>query len=88
MPADFTALLEQHLQARKLSLRAFAEAVGMHFANVHKVAQGNRKPPLDRIELWARELGLKKQEAEAFVLAAHLAHATDLVREYVRKLEG
>ena len=77
--------LEQLLAARSLSLRGFAERVGMSPGWVSRVKR--LTIAAEHIEPWADALGLQGTERERFVLLAWLTHAPPFVCEHVVRLE-
>lgn len=66
----FRDILEHHLEARGLSLRGFARAVGVPVSLLTKLKNGERSAPLARIEAWADHLGLRGAERTAFIDSA------------------
>lgn len=87
MPRSFGQLLLEHLQRRDISLREFAKQVEYDPTNISKMVHQARKPPLKRMEQWCDSLGLRGNDREEFLDAAHLAAATPRVRSLVERLE-
>jgi hypothetical protein len=73
---SFAERLWQEFEARKAknarySLRAFATLVGTDHGTLAQVFRGTRCVPIAKINVWARRLGLDREEAQAYVAAAH-----------------
>jgi transcriptional regulator with XRE-family HTH domain len=70
----FGALLETLLARRQFSTRSFARAVKSSKSSISGITNGERTPPLDRLEKWCDALGLRGQERQQFLDLAALAH--------------
>jgi transcriptional regulator with XRE-family HTH domain len=82
---EFGRYLEQLLVARSLSLRGFAERIGMSPGWVSRVKHLTIAP--DHIIPWADALGLRGEERDRFEVLAWLTHAPPFVRDHVAMLE-
>jgi transcriptional regulator with XRE-family HTH domain len=71
---SFGALLESLLERRAFSTRSFARAVKSSKSSVSGITNGERTPPLDRLEKWCDVLGLRGTERQHFLDLAALAH--------------
>lgn len=69
-PTPFGVVLDRHLEARDLSLRAFARQAGVPVSLLSRVKSGERAVPTERINAWADLLHLRGDEREEFVDAA------------------
>ena len=83
----FAERLRQEFEARKVrnarySLRAFATLLDADHATLAQVFLGTRHPPVARISTWARQLGLDREEAQAYVAAAHARDDATLARQH------
>jgi hypothetical protein len=52
-------------------LRAFARLLGSDHSTLAQVFRGTRRVPASKINVWARRLGLDREEAQAYIAAAH-----------------
>jgi transcriptional regulator with XRE-family HTH domain len=82
---EFGQYVEQLLAARSLSLRSFAQRIGMSPGWVSRVKRLTIAP--EHIEVWADALELRGAERERFIVLAWLTHAPPFIREYVATLE-
>jgi hypothetical protein len=81
----FREKLREEFEARRAvnprySLRAFAALVGTNHAVLSQIFKGNRAPPIQRIASWARKLGIEREEAAAYLMAAHVRKECDYGR--------
>jgi hypothetical protein len=72
----FAERLRQEFDVRReknarYSLRAFATLLGTDHASLAQVFRGTRGVPVSKINRLARRLGLDREEAQAYVAAAH-----------------
>lgn len=92
MVPAFATHLRALIAAAYPSLRAFVRAAEPErnedaaVAYLSKVLQGQKPPPLERIEAWADALRLRGTGRQRFIEDAHLLHATPLVRGLVERL--
>ena len=93
VPPDFGELLEQMLDERNLSQRAFSEMVGTSHTQVRRIIEGERTPPeRDELLRWAEKLSLSGERRDIFVgsgtsaRAKRKADTSDYVRDLERKL--
>ena len=84
----FADMLARLLEARGLTQRAFAEAVGVSQSYVAQMARGIGPFAADRIEGWSDALGLKGRERERFRLLALLTQCPQEIRDHVARLEA
>jgi transcriptional regulator with XRE-family HTH domain len=70
----FGALLETLLARRQFSTRSFARAVKSSKSSISGIVNGDRTPPLDRLDKWCEMLGLRGAERQQFLDLAALAH--------------
>jgi hypothetical protein len=80
----FAERLRQEFDTRReknarYSLRAFATLLGIDHASLPQVFRGTRGVPVSKISRFARRLGLDREEAEAYVAAAHAPDDATLV---------
>jgi transcriptional regulator with XRE-family HTH domain len=71
---SFGALLETLLERREFSTRSFARAVKSSKSSISGITNGERTPPLDRLDKWCDVLGLRGAERQQFLDLAALAH--------------
>jgi transcriptional regulator with XRE-family HTH domain len=71
---SFGSLLNSLLERRAYSTRAFARAVKSSKSSISGITNGERTPPLDRLEKWCDVLGLRGAERQLFLDLAALAH--------------
>jgi hypothetical protein len=69
-PTPFGAVLDRHLEASDLSLRAFARLAGVPVSLLSRVKSGERAVPTERITAWADLLNLRGPDREEFIDAA------------------
>ena len=78
MPEEFLSLLERLIDARFKSRRAFVRAAHPEgnedslVSQLSRVLDGERPPPLNRIEAWADALGLTGADKESLINRATL----------------
>jgi transcriptional regulator with XRE-family HTH domain len=82
-PEEFGALLTRLLEARGISLRAWARTVGMGSSFAYKLKAGERVPPAPKIERMADALKLTGADRTAFIDAATWAAIPDHARTWV-----
>jgi len=80
---SFHVQLDRLLTERDLSIRAFADQVGVAWSFVHRVRKGTKNPPLTSIQRWADTLSLTGQARERFIDAAHWSHVPVAVRPWL-----
>jgi hypothetical protein len=83
----FSDYLRREFEARKeknarYSLRAFAALLGADHATLSQVFRGTRQVPIAKINVWSRRLGLDREEAQAYIAAAHCPDDATLVRQH------
>ncbi len=83
MSADFPALFDAALKERGLTVRKFAEKVGVAWSFVHQVRRGHSILPLDKVESWAQALGLDGAVRADFIEAAKWAHIPVALRPWI-----
>lgn len=83
MSSDFATIFQEHLDARGMNRRAFAEQVACHTALVTMVAKGRRRVPPHAIDRWADALGLEGEEREAFIDAGLTIKAHERIVEHI-----
>jgi transcriptional regulator with XRE-family HTH domain len=71
---SFGALLASLLDRREFSTRSFARAVKSSKSSISGITNGERTPPLDRLEKWCDVLALRGAERQHFLDLAALAH--------------
>jgi hypothetical protein len=84
---SFIDRLRQEFEERKrknsrYSLRAFAVLLQADHATIGQILRGTRKPPASMINAWSRRLGLDREEAQAYVAAAHAPDDAALARQH------
>lgn len=84
-PSAFGQRLYGAISAKGLTANVFARSVDVSAGFLSGVYSGNKKPPLDRIEGWADTLSLRGRERKAFIMVAHLAQASQTVRDLFRQ---
>lgn len=67
---SFTDVLDRHLAAKGISLRAFARSAGVPVSLLSRLKKGQRAVPVGRIEAWADHLGLRGDERAEFIDSA------------------
>lgn len=67
---SFGAVLDRHLAAKGLSLRAFARLTEVPVSLLSRLKSGERAVPTERIEAWADHLGLRGDDRSEFIDAA------------------
>jgi transcriptional regulator with XRE-family HTH domain len=70
---DFGEFLFSRIKARGMSIRSFAAVSGIKHPMLHRIRQGKTSPPPDRLDQWAKVLGLVGAEREYFLDLAALA---------------
>ena len=85
--SSFGERLQREFQARKdknarYSLRAFATLLGADHATIAQVFRGTRRVPVAKINAWAGRLGLDREEAQAYIAAAHAPDDAALARQH------
>jgi hypothetical protein len=83
----FGELLRGHLSRLGLSTRAFGAQVQSAHSFIFHIMDGDRLPPLDRIEGWADALLLKGGERAEFIREAMLAHCPAAIREEFARMQ-
>ncbi len=71
---SFGSLLESFLERREFSTRSVARAVKSSKSSISGITNGDRTPPLDRLDKWCDVLGLRGAERQLFLDLAALAH--------------
>jgi transcriptional regulator with XRE-family HTH domain len=90
MPDRFRQRLQREFDARReknarFSLRAFAKLLGTEHATISQILNGQRRAPVGRIRVWAKQLGMDPEESAAYIAAEHLPdEATAARQEQVR----
>lgn len=82
----FGLLLARALEKAGISQRAFAKRVGLTQPYVSLLIAGKRAVPHKGVEDWPAILGLGKDEADEFLLAADLTSAKPRVRRWIASL--
>ena len=75
MPTPIGKLLVDALAAAGLSQHGFCRVVGYNQGSLQGVIKGQRHPPRDCEEAWAKALGLKGEAKHEFLVAYWLDHA-------------
>lgn len=70
----FGELLCGHLRQRGWSQRHFAALVDINQAQFGRIVHGQRRPPLERMGIWAEKLRLSAGDAAEFAHLALLEH--------------
>lgn len=83
----FGEMLYGLLQRRGLGLSEFGALVDYPKQLISNVSNGHRPVPLERLDLWADELGLEGLEREVFLDYGALTHAPDRLKALVASLE-
>jgi transcriptional regulator with XRE-family HTH domain len=85
-------LMESLLQERELNVVKFAEKVGEPHNNISQYLSGVVRPPLDKIEEWARVLELEDGRKQWFIRLAYIAHThkyvnaeMELIRQEIKE---
>lgn len=84
----WSAYLAALLEERKLNPSDFAVLVGDRQNNVWQYLRGVIRPPLAKLELWARRLKLDEAEKAKFIRLGRLGHAPKEVRDEIERLRG
>jgi transcriptional regulator with XRE-family HTH domain len=71
---SFGSMLASLLERRAFSTRSFARAVKSSKSSISGITNGERTPPLDRLEKWCDVLGLRGADRQLFLDLAALAH--------------
>jgi transcriptional regulator with XRE-family HTH domain len=79
----FPALLLAALKSSGVTRAELAKHLGFKRAQVTHLLKGRRNLDVEKIEIAAEVLGLVGEARAEFVLAAHLAHASDFTRAAV-----
>jgi hypothetical protein len=82
-PAPLTDLLEKHMAARQLSMRALAKQTGVSWAYVYKVRHGKIPLAHERVDAWVKALGLRGDDATAFADAASWALVPNAIKPWI-----
>lgn len=82
----FGDVLKTQLDARGMSLRAFARAVEAVPGFIGDCMAGRRRPPPDRLPSWADALKLTGEDRELFLEAGLLARCAPALRDHVATL--
>ena len=86
--------LLQLLEARDMSLRSFAQLVGVSHNFLSRAMRGVEnsrkvkarvKPPLSKLEFWATKLGLDEHERRRFIELAENEHAPERMAQRYRE---
>ena len=85
--SEFGDLLKTILDQSGMSQMDLARALKTSSSVISQTCSGQRLPPLERIGVWAEALGLNTARKESFIIAAHLAHAPERVRQQVGRLQ-
>lgn len=88
MARSFGSLLKAHIDYIGISQREFAKRIGAKQPTVNAIINGTRTPPLDEIDSWADQLGLKGVEREDFLETACLEHCPEPIRQAYAKLKA
>ena len=68
-----------------MPLRMFAALGETSHGHVSNILTGRRRPPLDKVAMWAELLGIDGEEREEFVRQAELMHTpAGVLAEYLR----
>jgi hypothetical protein len=90
VPNDFGDFLERRWREMGISQTEFAESVGelqSRISQIRRYDETGKTPPLEKMALWAEKLALSGEERDHFLHLAHLAHATDYLRQTIARLE-
>lgn len=79
-------MLQAALSAKGVSQNEAGPLLGISGPFVNQMINRTRRPSLDQVTRWARILGIEGDDRDRFIEAAHLAHATSLVRSLVTHL--
>jgi hypothetical protein len=79
--SDLRQLVEERLKAKELSMRGFAEEVGLTSSFVSKVVRGVKALPLKRVPEWETALGLRGQAAAEFRELVLIGHCPGQVKK-------
>lgn len=72
--SEFARNFVRILAERKISFSEFARLTGTVNSFISHVTRDERRPPLDRLDLWLDALGLNGPERKRVQLLAYLAH--------------
>ena len=83
---EFRDGLEREFDARRqknprYSLRAFATFLGADHSTLSQILKGSRRVPAASIRLWARKLGMSREEAAVYVASEHVPDAATATRQ-------
>lgn len=86
MQTPFGERLRAEFESRRkanprYSMRAFAAFLATDHAVISQIFQGKRRPPVNRIQEWARKLGMEREETMAYVTASHVPEREVLERQ-------
>ncbi len=76
-----------YIERRKWSRLDFSERVKVSDTTIGNVIMGKHTPRANKVPVWARELGLNAEEAEAFMAARDVAASPPSVRKRLEDLE-
>lgn len=83
----WSAFFQYCLERSRLSQNSLAEITGDPQQSINNYLIGRTRPPLDRIEAYAKALQLEGSEFANFLLLAHQAHTPELVLKRLEDLE-
>lgn len=87
VPTPFGVLVQRYLGRNELTLRAYAELLGVSNVYVNNVIYGVRPPNLDQLNSWIPPLGLTDAEEEEFTTEAIIATCNEQTRTLIRGLQ-
>ena len=87
-PVSIGTFVKHHLQKQALTVRAFAQQVGVSHVFVCRVTAGHSKLPPDQFAPWCEALRLTKKEQENFLQVSFIRESIPALRFYVAALES
>ncbi len=86
-PTKFGEILLRAIERRKMNKTSFCSKVGVSTGFISGVYYGDKKPPMQAVEMWARALKLCRDDRKLFVLEAAKTHAPQALLDHVSLLE-
>lgn len=83
----FRALFAQAIERCGISRSEFARRVGYHQPSLHQVLQGQRRPPLNRMDAWCHALGLEGEDRQQFRIAWFRLFCPQEIRDHLDQQE-
>ena len=86
--SGFSALLDEAMRARGLTMAEMARQLGVHLTFVDKMVKGKRPPPAERLEAMANALGLIGKAKDRFIDAGMLSRLEPVVLAWLERRGG